>query len=170
MLASARSASLLDIPPDCQTLYATTPPSWIAKLGWNTSLTCCVAQGIECSDPPQSYVISIMLPTVGLQGELPAGWGDMPMMERVFIPMNAIGGTLPLAWCKWKIFKFLNLEGNALWGPLVPEFGNWSSILSVNLNGNSFSGELPAQWSAWGPSVVMVDFSDNQLTGPVPWW
>eukprot|EP00884_Botryococcus_braunii_P005339 jgi/Botrbrau1/14806/Bobra.0370s0003.2 len=106
-------------------------------------------------------------------GELPAAWGTLGNLWRLYLDSNALTGTLPKAWGALDSLHELTLTNNNISGTLPGS--SWSlgmrSMIKLNLRNNSISGTLPAEWigpsDVW-PMVQYIDLRYNDLVGPFP--
>ncbi|XP_006650171.1 protein STRUBBELIG-RECEPTOR FAMILY 7 [Oryza brachyantha] len=141
--------------------------------------------GITCSG---SRVITIKLPSMGLQGTLGynmniltalveldvsnnnLGGSDIPYnlppnLERLNLENNSFSGTLPYSISQMSSLKYLNIGHNQLSGINVM-FNQLTNLTTLDLSDNKFSGTLPDSLSSV-TSLTMLHLQNNQFTGTI---
>ncbi|KPI87399.1 putative GP46-like surface antigen [Leptomonas seymouri] len=102
-----------------------------------------------------------------LGGTLPASWGRLTQMQKIWLSGNALEGTLPAEWSGMTSLRFLYLDKNALTGTLPAAWGAMNKMEVLMMSLNHLSGTLPSEWS--GMKVLRnIHAENNALTGPLP--
>ena len=125
-------------------------------------------------------------------GKIPQSLSNLKKLETLDLSSNNISGILPKWLGDYGSLSSLNLSHNFLSGPIPQELGNvatlryildlssnsltgeipsnlvkLSTLEILNLSHNHLSGNIPSSFSTMG-SLVSIDFSFNNLTGPIP--
>jgi hypothetical protein len=91
-------------------------------------------------------------------------------LEVLSLDVNMLQGALPISPMISNLSSLseLDLSYNNLRGIIHPCLGNFSPFLSIlELGSNNFHGTIPTIW-ANRSSLRVIDFSQNQLQGPLP--
>ncbi|KFK32754.1 hypothetical protein AALP_AA6G284500 [Arabis alpina] len=99
-----------------------------------------------------------------LAGKLPANLVSLGSLKDVSLKNNYFSGELPGG---WRSVQFLDLSSNLINGSLPQDFSG-NDLRYLNVSYNQISGEIPPNVGADFPENATVDFSFNNLTGPVP--
>jgi M6 family metalloprotease-like protein len=81
----------------------------------------------------------------GLQGELPAAFGNLTKLKLLNFQGNELSGSIPVSLGRLLELENLNLVQNNFTGELPTELGNLAFLSSLNLYANNISGELPIE-------------------------
>lgn len=101
-----------------------------------------------------------------LRGSLP----EIPpeTINFYFVSDNGFSGTILPMICNMSLIRVLDLANNNFSGAIPQCLTNLSRTLTVlNLHNNYFHGSIP-HWNKSTCSLRMIDFSSNQLEGPLP--
>lgn len=112
-----------------------------------------------------------------LEGEIPLELGGLSNLFEISLQFNQMSGALPtelnqlVSLASLSINNQKNGDEGGLVGSLL-EFSNQPFLYNVNLAYNQLSGEIPQLFLAAlddsFSSLIMVDLSNNLLTGQVP--
>ncbi|KAK3409397.1 hypothetical protein EUGRSUZ_J01521 [Eucalyptus grandis] len=126
----------------------------------------------------------IYLRNNNLSGSLPVTLFDLNGLQSLVLSGNSFSGMIPEELGKLGSLQTLDFSGNSfngsvppslLWcgrlkftGSIPSDMGNLSSLQgTLNLSNNLFSGLIPANLGNL-PETVYIDFSHNNLSGPIP--
>ncbi|XP_010432075.1 PREDICTED: probable LRR receptor-like serine/threonine-protein kinase At4g37250 [Camelina sativa] len=109
-------------------------------------------------------LLTLNLSDNALAGKLPANLASLRNLTVVSLENNYFSGEIPGG---WRVVEFLDLSSNLINGSLPPDFGG-DSLRFLNVSFNQISGEIPPKIGADFPGNVTIDFSYNNLTGPIP--
>ncbi len=173
-LLAADCAFLLD---NLATLLGESP---VKGLNWSAALSMNDWDGVAMTN---SRVSTILLPSWGLGGAMPASFTALSALTSLRITSSDLTGgvpTLPVSLVN------LDLKGNALTGS-IPDLSGLSNLEELTLSSNDLTGGIPAlptglrflnlptnQLSGAIPdlssltSLFQVDLTDNELTGGIP--
>ncbi|PON60178.1 Mitogen-activated protein kinase kinase kinase [Parasponia andersonii] len=101
-----------------------------------------------------------------LTGEFPQWIGELTNLEYLDLSRNGFTGGLPSSMANLKSLNYLSLSNNKLTGIIPSSLGDLTKLSVINLRGNSFNGSIPE--SLFNLALEEVDFSENQLSGPIP--
>ncbi|KAL3719455.1 hypothetical protein ACJRO7_004421 [Eucalyptus globulus] len=136
---------------------------------------------------------SLVLSGNSFSGMIPEELGKLGSLQTLDFSGNSFNSSVPasLLWCgQLKVLdlsrngfsgsppdefgtrltrlKHLNLSFNKFTGSIPSDMGNLSSLQgTLNLSNNLFSGLIPANLGNL-PETVYIDFSHNNLSGPIP--
>ncbi|KAG8657890.1 hypothetical protein MANES_03G091100v8 [Manihot esculenta] len=94
-------------------------------------------------------------------GSIPAALGNLKSMEYLDLSFNKFSGWIPPSLGNIEQLKYLALKSNHFSGQIPDIFAKSSKSDSVNPSPYNFSSQLQF-------SLEDVDFSDNELHGPIP--
>ncbi|KNA13682.1 hypothetical protein SOVF_114450 [Spinacia oleracea] len=137
-------------------------------LNWSESTSICSNwTGITCN-ADSTRVISVRLPAVGFNGEIP---GDtisrLSALQILSLRENGISGTFPSDFANLKNLSMLFLQFNNFSGPLPSDFSTWENMSVLNLSNNRFNGSIPKSISSLN-LLSALDLSNNSISGEVP--
>ncbi|XP_019426217.1 PREDICTED: MDIS1-interacting receptor like kinase 2-like [Lupinus angustifolius] len=144
----------------------------------------------ELGDISQLYELN--LGNNHFTGEIPKSIGRLAQLRFLDLSYNNISGSVPVELSNCKGLQSLNLSHNKLYEEIPTELGNLASLqYYLDLSSNSFSGAIPQNLEKLVMLMILnvshnhlsgkiplsishmlslqsVDFSFNNLTGPVP--
>lgn len=127
-----------------------------------------------------------------LNGSIPDSLSQALLLQRLRLENNNFSGGIPPQITALQQLRYLAVEHNNLRGPLPLEFGNLSSLrsfyaadnqlndsipesvgnltklLHFEVEGNRLSGTIPESLGNLTSSLLTLNLSYNQFTGPVP--
>lgn len=188
MLSQAEYDALIDF------YTATNGDEWISNEGWATADPNVVEdvsgwEGIYVNE--DGHVEEIWLSSYGLEGTLPASFGELTHLKWLDLSANQLSGPLPaslgnLQELIWFDLSLNQLEGslpasigylenlqqmdiswNSLQGSIPESFGNMESLYGLNLSHNLLSGSIPASFTNLREGIG-IDLSYNLLEGTIP--
>ncbi|GKU86229.1 hypothetical protein SLEP1_g777 [Rubroshorea leprosula] len=139
-----------------------------------------------------SMLFNLSLSKNHLTGEIPQSIGHLQNLQFLDLSRNNLSGSIPKDIGNLKILLSLDLSHNNLFGSIPIELGNLVSIqITFDLSSNSLSGAIPQDLSKLASlenlnvshnhfsgtiptslssmvSLLTVDFSYNELIGPIP--
>ncbi|XP_030507002.1 probably inactive leucine-rich repeat receptor-like protein kinase At3g28040 isoform X1 [Cannabis sativa] len=101
-----------------------------------------------------------------VSGDFPQWIGELRNLESLDLSNNEFTGSLPSSIGEMNSLNFLSLSNNKLIGTIPTTIGGMTKLLVINLKGNNFNGSIPE--GLFNLALEEVDFSENQLTGPIP--
>ncbi|KAL3908969.1 MAG: hypothetical protein SGILL_008275 [Bacillariaceae sp.] len=105
-------------------------------------------------------VTSILLPSAGLQGDLPPELESLTSLQHLSMNNNQIKGSLPVI----PSLRFLNLAHNVLTGYLPDIFSEMTRLETLSMSENVLQGSLPSSFAAL-TNLKILAMNGNQLTG-----
>lgn len=99
-----------------------------------------------------------------LSGNLPENLTVLHNLTVISLKNNYFFGTLPRS---FNYVQILDISSNLINGSLPPDFDG-GSLSYLNVSFNRLSGEIPPEFAAKIPTNATIDFSFNNLTGPIP--
>ncbi|MQL93411.1 hypothetical protein Taro_026060 [Colocasia esculenta] len=137
-----------------------------ALAGWTSSAHHCSWPGISC-DPSDNSVLSIDLPSRGLNGTISPFLGNISTLRHLHLSSNSFRGTLPSQLGNLKKVWSLDLGRNLLRGAIPISICNCTSLMYLSLSFNSLSGSLPPCWGSLY-KLQVLDVKYNTFHGPLP--
>ncbi|CAL4937915.1 unnamed protein product [Urochloa decumbens] len=145
-------------------------------------------KGITCSG---SGVTKILLPNLGLSGNLAYNMNNLGSLveldmsqnslgggnqiqynlpnlklEKLNLAGNQFGGNLPYSISTMPNLKYLYLNNNQLQGNITDVFSSLYSLSEVDLSSNSLTGDLPQSFTGLS-SLKKLNLQNNQFTGSI---
>ncbi|KAI8850748.1 hypothetical protein BC829DRAFT_388789 [Chytridium lagenaria] len=106
---------------------------------------------------------SLVISNVGLSGDLPDAFSDMPELEDINFSKGNLTGPFPSSFSRLTNLQTLRMDENAITGPLPPVWGQALKRLSLlSLQQNKIAGGIPTEWSGL-TSLRSLDLSKNFL-------
>ena len=116
-----------------------------AWLNWSATLPLREWQGVTVGGP-ESRVVRLELPRMGLNGRVPAALGQLAGLRSLVLDGNQLTGAIPPELGKLRDLEILGLAGNALTGRIPRELAALSSLKELWLGGNRLTGDsLPPE-------------------------
>ncbi|GKV29353.1 hypothetical protein SLEP1_g38288 [Rubroshorea leprosula] len=140
------------------------------------------------------HLTNLIMSENSFQGQIPASFGDMKLLESLSLPNNQFSGRIPDSFGNLSSLVYLNLSNNRLSGgipkllvlgcPLTililsdnnlqgqvfPLLVNLTTLTVLQLGGNNFAGEIPEVSSVNSFSPWVIDMSNNHFSGKLPRW
>ncbi|WVZ91476.1 hypothetical protein U9M48_037642 [Paspalum notatum var. saurae] len=101
-----------------------------------------------------------------ISGELPPEIAAAAGLVKIDLSNNAMAGAIPATLGKLAKLNQLSLQGNRLNGSIPETLAGLRSLNVLNLSYNALSGGIPESLCTLLPNSL--DFSNNNLSGPVP--
>ncbi|XP_039826757.1 protein STRUBBELIG-RECEPTOR FAMILY 6-like isoform X2 [Panicum virgatum] len=122
-------------------------------------------KGVTCSG---SGVTKIILPNLGLTGNLAYNMNSLGSLTELDMSQNSLGGGNQIQYNlpNMKLEK-LNLAGNQFGGNLPYSISTMNNLKYLNLNHNQLQGNISDVFSSLY-SLTELDLSFNSLTGDLP--
>ncbi|KAF7126663.1 hypothetical protein RHSIM_Rhsim11G0113100 [Rhododendron simsii] len=121
--------------------------------------------GIHCNN---SRITSIILPSMGLIGQLTGDIGQLSELQMLDLSYNSgLTGSLPQSIGNLTKLTTLALEGCGFYGPIPGTVGYMQQLRFLYLSSNSFSGSIPSSIGNLS-NLYWLDLSVNNLSGPIP--
>ncbi|OAY80991.1 Receptor-like protein kinase HSL1 [Ananas comosus] len=129
----------------------------------NNRLSGPIPQGIFAL--PHATIID--LSNNSFEGTIPRSVGEAKNLSSLFLSNNQISGNLPpeISW-DTNLVK-IDLSNNLLTGPIPSEFGNLTKLNQLSLQGNKLDSSIPQSLSSL-KSLNVLNLSNNLLTGEIP--
>lgn len=104
----------------------------------------------------------------GLNGQIPASFGQLIHLKTLVLEENALTGDIPENLGQLVNLKRLALSGNRFTGRIPASVGNnLAQLLILDLSRNSLTGQLPSSLGGLN-SLLKLDLSNNLLNGMLP--
>ncbi|XP_019179171.1 PREDICTED: probable LRR receptor-like serine/threonine-protein kinase At3g47570 [Ipomoea nil] len=100
-----------------------------------------------------------------LGGTMPSSWGSLQQLIGLNLEGNKLFGEIPISLGNLSILSELYLPFNELQGTIPISFGNFKFLMELDLSRNKLQGNFPKFFLT---SLVYLDLSHNQFTGPLP--
>ena len=152
--ATASTTVVCRLPPlssfelfdDCRRLLAMKDMlAGSAWLNWSATLPLREWRGVAVGGP-ESRVVRLELPRMGLNGRVPAALGQLAGLRSLVLDGNQLIGAIPPELGKLRDLEILGLAGNALTGRIPQELAALSSLKELWLGGNRLTGDsLPPE-------------------------
>ena len=152
--ATASTTVVCRLPPlssfelfdDCRRLLAMKDMlAGSAWLNWSATLPLREWHGVTVGGP-ESRVVRLELPRMGLNGRVPAALGQLAGLRSLVLDGNLLTGAIPPELGKLHDLETLGLADNALTGPIPPELASLSNLKELWLSGNHItSNSLPPE-------------------------
>ncbi len=130
---------------DCDTLLAMkTALRGTGNLNWWTGRPLQQWDGIGLGS---GRVVEVSLANQGLDGTIPAGFGNLSALTTLNLSSNSLTGTIPSEIGNLSSLQSLSLDSNRLTGQIPEELNNLTNLTRWRLAGNNFTGCAPANLS-----------------------
>lgn len=121
--------------------------------------------GVELNS--EGCVLSLILPSVGLTGNLSSAIGDLEFLEKLYLPDNQIEGTLPIELYSLFNLRELFIRENMISDTLSAEIRNLVELTGIELTFNNLSGILPPEIGEL-KELETLFIAGNNLEGIIP--
>ncbi|XP_059291339.1 probable leucine-rich repeat receptor-like protein kinase At2g33170 [Lycium ferocissimum] len=115
-----------------------------------------------------SQLERLLLSENKLSGKIPATLGSLSHLTELQMGGNLLSGEIPSELGNLTGLQIaMDLSNNNLSGNIPPNLGNLILLEYLYVNNNHLSGEIPSTFGNL-TSLLGIDFSYNDLTGPLP--
>ncbi|XP_057777784.1 phytosulfokine receptor 1 [Salvia miltiorrhiza] len=138
--------------------------------GWDVNSSCCDWPGVTCSSPPSpaaARVIKLELAGRRLFGNLSDSLATLEQLKTLNLSRNYLKGFIPLSLLHLLHLEILDLSYNDISGSF-PSTINLPSITVINFSENSITGAVPAEICINSSRIRVLNVADNFLNGVVP--
>ncbi|KAF7127894.1 hypothetical protein RHSIM_Rhsim11G0113500 [Rhododendron simsii] len=120
--------------------------------------------GIQCNN---SRITAIILPSMGLIGQLPGDIGQLLELQMLDLSYNnGLTGPLTPIGSLTKL-TYLALVSCSFSGPIPDMIGSLQQLFYLDLNSNNFSGSIPPSIGNLS-NLYVLDLTNNSLSGTIP--
>ena len=127
---------------DCDTLLGIKSDlRGTAQLNWWTGRSMEQWDGIGVQG---GRVAEVSLANRGLNGVIPAGFGDLSALKTLDLSSNGLTGTIPSELGDLSNMESLSLSSNSLSGQIPESLNGLTKLSRLRLSGNNFTGCMPA--------------------------
>jgi len=163
-LLQAQTANIADSLVLVNLYDSTNGPNWINKTGW---LSGPVNGWYGITLDGNGRVITILLFSNGLTGQLPHSLGSLTNLQQIELDGNNFSGGIPVEIGNLTNLVSLNFTSNQLDGEIPASLGNLAKIQTLILYNNHLAGNIPLTLSDLD-KLTYLDLSGNLLTGTIP--
>ncbi|KAI4351067.1 hypothetical protein L6164_005452 [Bauhinia variegata] len=103
-----------------------------------------------------------------LEGTIPTSIGKLTNLGELVFYLNRLSGNIPSSIGNLSMLFDLELDTNSLEGGIPLSFSHIANMQRLYLYRNNLSGNIPHQVFSNQQSLVILDLSQNSLTGSVP--
>ncbi|KAE8008228.1 hypothetical protein FH972_004761 [Carpinus fangiana] len=108
----------------------------------------------------------LYLSNCSLEGRIPAGLGNLTLLENIELSWNQFSGEIPGDIVKLKNLRQLELYTNFLTGTLPAGLRNLTSLLNLDVANNSLHGNISEL--RFMTNITSIHLYENQFTGEIP--
>ncbi|XP_012080323.1 probable LRR receptor-like serine/threonine-protein kinase At1g74360 [Jatropha curcas] len=101
-------------------------------------------------------------------GKIPSEIGSISSLEALYLGNNSFSPVIPKSLLNLSRLAFLDFSRNSFGGDVQEIFGSFKQVKFLVLHGNSYTGGLYSSGILKLPSVVRLDLSYNNFSGPLP--
>nr|XP_027126994.1 probable leucine-rich repeat receptor-like serine/threonine-protein kinase At3g14840 isoform X1 [Coffea arabica] len=112
------------------------------------------------------HVVSIVLKSQSLPGELPPELVKLPYLREFDVTRNYLSGSIPPIWGTMQLVN-ISLNGNRISGTIPKELGNISTLANLTLDFNQLSGTIPPELGNLS-RLQKLTLTSNNWTGELP--
>lgn len=147
-----------------------------SPLDWNSSVDCCLWEGILCVDTTKHgnpRVTQIWLPARGLRGIISPSITSLTQLSDLNLSRNSLTGSIPSGFfSSLDRLQVLDLSYNRLGGefPSSSAYSN-GALQTVDISSNNFYGTIPPSFldqAVTAGALISFNVSHNSFTGPIP--
>ena len=160
---AASDADNAGLVSDCEALLASRD---VLTLNWSESIAIERWDGITVSGTP-NRVTGVDLWGRQLTGEIPAEWGNLSNLERLYLSSNRLTGEIPAELGNLANLRSLYLSDNQLTGEIPSELGNLSRLWQLQISNNQLTGELPRRLTGITRLYSFGFYGNRGLCAPV---
>ncbi|XP_073018036.1 uncharacterized protein [Primulina eburnea] len=136
---------------------------------WDEGTDVCNFTHVMCSSRKDRHrVIGLNMTNLGLLGKLSPVLSNLTQLQYLYLDNNQFFGSIPWELSYVRKLKDLTLHENNLHGQIPASFSLLSHLRLILLFKNHLSGTIPPALFANCTRLQNVDFSQNSLTGYIP--
>ncbi|KAJ4781110.1 Leucine-rich receptor-like protein kinase family protein [Rhynchospora pubera] len=102
-----------------------------------------------------------------LEGTMSKSIGNARNLTSLYMSDNQLSGELPAEISRLTALVKIDLSNNQFTGPIPSEMGNLSLLNQLSLQNNRFNSSIPESLSSL-KSLNVLNISNNELTGEIP--
>ncbi|TVU42698.1 hypothetical protein EJB05_09118, partial [Eragrostis curvula] len=135
---------------------------------WNsTDTNYCQWAGVTCSIRHPGRVVSLSLPSRGLDGSISPAVGNLTFLRALDLRSNMLSGEVPRTIGRLHRLRQLVIQNNSLHGEIPQELGNCSNLVDMNLAANQLQGRIPDVLGSVS-RLQYLNLTYNNLVGGIP--
>ncbi|MYA08244.1 MAG: hypothetical protein F4060_09695 [Holophagales bacterium] len=140
--------------------------NWTNNTNWKDDSTA-IGEWFGVEVDRSGRVISLVLSSNGLTGNIPPSLGELPSLLQLFLSLNDLTGSIPPELGALTNLLSLELSFNGLTGTIPGSLGELSHLVGLGLAYNDLTGSVPA---ALGDLADLEGLSleSNRLGGRIP--
>ncbi|XP_073296801.1 uncharacterized protein [Primulina huaijiensis] len=137
---------------------------------WDEGTDVCNFTHVICSRKGKRHrhVIMLNLTNLGLLGKLSSVLSNLTQLQYLYLDKNQFFGSIPWELSYPRKLKELKLSENNLHGQIPASFSLLPHLRLIYLYKNNLNGTIPPAFFANCTKLQNVDFSQNGLTGNIP--
>jgi len=153
---------------ECQILEklweSTNGKNWDEHQNWDTLTHANSWEGVTVEN---AKVVSLLLYSNNLKGEIPTELGDLIALRRLSLSNNSLFGEIPFSLGNLSELVYLELSNNSLNGSIPRSFGLLSLLTELYLNNNQLSENIPDTLGDL-ENLRVLKIYENNLSGNIP--
>lgn len=102
-------------------------------------------------------------------GTIPPDIGKLQNLQVLYLDQNHLSGDIPSSLGNLSSLSNVFLADNHLKGNIPSSLGNCQSLNELSFSGNNISGPIPLQIFGILSLTILLDLSENRLTGSLPY-
>ncbi|MFD2561875.1 leucine-rich repeat domain-containing protein [Aquimarina rubra] len=157
-VSEAEKQALIDL------YNSTDGPNWTNNTNWLTDAPVCDWAGVTVVD---GKVTGLSFSNNGLDGAIPATFGNLIHLKSIVMVINRIRGPLPDVFDNLVNVETFTLERNAITGDIPQSIGSMAALKVLNLGSNGFTGNIPSSLGNLS-NLINLSLFANQLSGTIP--